>query len=136
MKKTFITLGLISLLGMNSLNASFFQHEFPNIDRIMNDLKQNETFYEVDGRNILEIELPGFTKEEIQVNYKSPYLIIQAENNKNKKQFKMQREYYKKYNIGIVDETKIKVEYINGILVVELPKEDKKEINGTKIEIK
>lgn len=142
MKKQLIAATIFGFLGVNSLYA------FPNVNETMrgqmesffDELKQThnmfnkEIFYQDEKNNYLEIDLPGLNKEDIKVNYNNPELLISAKTNQEKTNFKTNREYNKKIFVGSIDESKIKVEYISGVLKIELPKEIKQQ--GKEIEVK
>lgn len=142
MKKQLIAATIFGFLGVNSLYA------FPNVNETMrgqmesffDELKQThnmlnkEVFYQDEKNNYLEIDLPGFNKEDIKVNYNNPELLISAKTNQEKTNFKTNREYNKKIFVGSINETKIQVEYISGVLKIELPKEIKQQ--GKEIEVK
>ena len=66
------------------------------------DIKENEKEY------VLDIEMPGFAKEEENERY------IRRE-----RSVKLSRSYY----MGDVDQTLIKAKYDNGVLTVTVPKE-------------
>lgn len=100
----------------------------PKFDKLMRtDIKENEKDYS------LEIELPGFKKEDIALSLENGYLLISAkkvEDEKEKDNYlrrersvSSQRSFY----VGDVSEEDIKAKYDNGVLTVTVPKaEDKK----------
>ncbi len=100
-----------------------------NAGRIMKtDVKENENGYEVD------IDLPGFRKEDIHLDLNSGYLTISAEKTLSKDQENngkvlrqeryagsMQRSFY----VGsALTEEDIKARYENGVLSLNIPKKD------------
>ncbi len=106
------------------------------------DIKEHKDCYE------LEVDLPGFEKDDIKVNVDNGYLTIHAKNvtnNDEKEHVKyVRRERYfgecsRSFYVGDNIETDdIKAKFKNGILDIEIPKkEDKKEIPEKKyVEIK
>ena len=96
-------------------------------DRMMKtDVHEHEDHYEVD------IDLPGFRKEEITLELNNGYLVISAakeheQKNKGKEIRKerysgsMQRSFY--VGEGITEE-EIKARYEHGVLKLELPKKE------------
>ena len=101
-------------------------------NRIMRtDLKEKE------GKYYLEIDIPGFDKEDIKIELQDGYLTISAEkdNEKEEKHAKyLKRERFsgmcsRSYYVGDnVKEEDIKANFKNGILTVEFPKEQEKKI--------
>ncbi len=101
--------------------------------------------YEKDGNYHIEADIPGFQKEDIQVECEDGYVTISAEKkqdheekDKEKRYIKRERFYGKttrKFYVGEVDSDKIKAEFKNGILELTIPKEEKLP-NKKSIEIK
>ena len=82
---------------------------------------------DVDGNYELEIDLPGFKKEDVKIQLKNGYLNIQAtrEEKKDEKDDKgtCNRSFYVGSSIKHED---IHAKYENGILHVTFPKEETK----------
>ena len=105
-------------------------------NRIMRtDLKEKE------GKYYLEIDIPGFDKEDIKIELQDGYLTISAEKDdeKEEKHVKyLKRERFsgmcsRSYYVGDnVKEEDIKANFKNGILTVEFPKEQEKKIEEKK----
>ena len=105
-------------------------------NRIMRtDLKEK------DGKYYLEIDIPGFDKEDIKIELQDGYLTISAEKDdeKEEKHAKyLKRERFsgmcsRSYYVGDnVKEEDIKANFKNGILTVEFPKEQEKKIEEKK----
>lgn len=114
---------------------------FPDIDRALygnraknmmkTDVKETDNGYEVD------IDLPGFQKDEIKMQLDNGYLTISAAKdlNKDEKDEKgnyIRRERYagsmsRSYYVGAhVTEEDVHPRYENGILTFQIPKEEKK----------
>lgn len=101
--------------------------------------------YEKDGAYHIEADIPGFKKDEINVDCEDGYVTITAEKNTeneekddDKKYIKRERFYGKtvrKFYVGDVDEEKIQAEFKDGILALVIPKEEKLS-NKKSIEIK
>ncbi|MBR6957754.1 MAG: Hsp20/alpha crystallin family protein [Erysipelotrichaceae bacterium] len=100
---------------------------------MLTDVKEHENNYEV------EIDLPGFKKEEITIELNEGYLTITAskgldEDEKNKqgkivRQERyagvMQRSYYVGEQLTAED---IKAKYEDGVLKLEIPKKEEKKL--------
>ncbi|MBQ1877852.1 MAG: Hsp20/alpha crystallin family protein [Erysipelotrichaceae bacterium] len=100
---------------------------------MLTDVKEHEDHYEV------EIDLPGFKKEEINIQLKEGYLTITAskgldEEEKNKKGKIVRQERYagvmqRTYYVGTqLTHEDIKAKYENGVLNLTIPKVDSKQI--------
>ena len=85
---------------------------------------------------IYEVDVPGYSKEDVSVSYNDGYLIVEAKSNKysssSSNESYIRQERYsgtcsRSYYIGDVDENKIKAKYNNGILTVSFPDEEKEE---------
>ena len=94
--------------------------------------------YEKDGRLVVEMEAPGYTKDDISLSIDKGELSVtfEKENEKeeNKKYLHRERKSYSKvtrtFYLGDVSEDKIDASFKNGVLVVSAPK--KKEIETKK----
>lgn len=96
---------------------------------------------EKDGNYILEIDIPGYDKEDIQLELREGYLTVTATKNDEKEDKKakyLRRERFsgmcsRSYYVGDnVKEEDIKANFKNGILKVEFPKEPEKKIEERK----
>ena len=94
------------------------------------DVKETEEGYEVD------VDLPGFTKEEIKLELNNGYLTIATEKSLNKENKgkmlrqeryvgTMQRSFYVGENLTEED---IKAKYENGVLTLNIPKMEAKKV--------
>lgn len=87
---------------------------------------------ELDGKYILEAELPGFAKEDIHLDLKDGILTISARHSesreeKDEKGSYVRRErrygsYSRSFDVTGVDEEGITAAYQNGVLELTLPK--------------
>lgn len=126
----------------NDFDRNFFR-DFGNIDHVLygkhaqhmmkTDVKETDEGYQVD------VDLPGFRKEEIQVELNNGYLTISTEKslqeqdeNKNGRILRqerysgtMQRSFYVG---GQVTEENIKAAYENGVLRLMIPKKTQPEL--------
>lgn len=96
---------------------------------------------EKDGKYMLEIDVPGYDKEDIKIELQDGYLTVSAEKNEEKedKHAKyLKRERFsgmcsRSYYVGEnVNEEDIKANFRNGILTIEFPKEPEKKIEEKK----
>ena len=104
-------------------------------DNMLDDFKFEERMkcdiYEKKGVYHIEADIPGFSTDDIQLEFNRGNLIITAEKEekeeeKDKKYIRRERNYYGKYQrsfyLGEVDENNIEATFNNGILKVSVPK--------------
>ena len=99
------------------------------------DVRETDTTYEVD------IDLPGFKKDEIDVDLKDGYLTISAtkgldKDEKDKKGKYIRQERYagalrRSFYVGDIESKDVSAKYEDGILKISLPKEAKKQLPKT-----
>lgn len=132
---------LPSIFEENLLNdwMSFPRMEFPDVDKklygknashiMKTDVHENEDGYELD------IDLPGFKKDDIKLSLENGYLFVSAskahENDETNDKGKvirkerysgsMQRSFY----VGdAIEEEDVKAKFEDGVLKLEVPKKD------------
>ena len=105
---------------------SFFKPMFyeEKFNTMKTDIKETENSY------LMDIEIPGYEKKDIGISLENGYLTISAkkeEKQEDKKENYLRRERSyscsRSYYVGDVDKDKVKAKYENGVLVVEIPKE-------------
>ena len=111
------------------------------LDDIFDDFEAKTTsnmkcdIYEKDGNYFIEMDVPGFKKEDIDVDIDKGYLTISAKHEENideenKNYIRKERTYgsfSRQFYIGNVAEEQVKAEFNNGTLKVVVPKEEEKE---------
>ena len=131
-----------SIFGEN-LFDDWMDFSFPDIDKTLygkhaknmmkTDVKETDQGYEV------AIDLPGFKKDEIKLELNDGYLTISAEkgldkDEKDKENRYIRRERYagsmsRSFYVGeSLTEQDIHAKYENGILTLDVPKEQKKAV--------
>ncbi|CAD0139765.1 Hsp20/alpha crystallin family protein [Streptococcus thermophilus] len=108
---------------------------------LFNDFKSNlikTDIHETDNEYIVEAELPGIPKENIQITYEDGVLTISGQQqtdtvdeDKKGKLIRSERSLTsvrRQYLLENVKEDEIKASYSDGILKVTLPKDSNKEI--------
>ncbi len=101
-----------------------------NISAMNTDIRENEKEF------LIDMELPGFNKEDIQAELKDGYMTITASHNeekeeKNKKQKFIRKErfsgcYKRSFYVGeAVTEEDISAKFSDGVLTVAVPKKEK-----------
>lgn len=96
-------------------------------DIMRTDVKENDKEY------ILDIEVPGYDKNNISVNYEDGYITVSAR--KEEKSDEEKNGYIRQerssscsrsYYVGEVEEESIKAKYVNGVLALYIPKQQDK----------
>lgn len=101
------------------------------------DLKESDKEY------IIEADLPGFEKDNINISYEKGYLTISAKRTTLKEDseenfVKKERtfgEFSRSFYMNNVDEDKINAKFENGVLKINLPKIVDNNTNKKKIKI-
>ncbi len=103
----------------------FFEENYD----LRTNIKETEHTYELD------LELPGYKKEEIKVSLESGYLTVSAEKQQKEEEGKkyLRREIHesisRSYFVGQdLTQDQIKAKYDNGILSLVIPKESPKQL--------
>ena len=136
-----------SIFGENLFNDDWMNFSFPEVDKALygkhannvmkTDVKETDTGYEVD------IDLPGFKKDEINAQLDNGYLTISAakgldKDEKDKKGKYIRKERYagamsRSFYVGEgVTQEDIKAKYEDGILRLSVPKKEAKAVENKK----
>ena len=123
------------------LPSEIFFNNF--LDSIDSDKKMQCDIYEKDSNIHIEMDIPGFDKEDINIDINKGNLVITAEKkeeeNEDKKYLRRERKFYGKYQrsfyLGDIDEENIAASFENGILKISIPKKTEEETKKL-IEIK
>lgn len=129
-------------------NYPAFYNMMEGVKRMMEDMMNDNVFepipmlrsrmrsdvIEFDDHYKVEVEIPGFDKEEINLSYSNGFLVIKADRNlENKVEDTKAKYLYKEREITSltrtlkvpnVDEDKITASLKNGVLEVILPKKE------------
>jgi HSP20 family protein len=118
-------------------NDEFFAPMAGSTQSFRTDIRESGQAY------LIEAELPGFRKEEISIDYASPYLTIKAvrkeENSQENEEHKIVRrerrygEYVRRFYVQDINEDEIRASLKDGLLSLEVPKRQK--TAGKRIEI-
>jgi HSP20 family protein len=125
---------------------------FPSINRIFSDFENEAAgslvsrmprtnVQETDGAYVLTLEMPGLSRDEVEVSYENDTLIIKGQKaeKEEKKDDKgvLRREYHSRFersfSVHGIDADQVSAKMENGILVVTLPKS--RERLGRKISV-
>ena len=136
-----------SIFGENLFNDDWMDFGFPEVDKALygkhannvmkTDVKETDTGYEVD------IDLPGFKKDEINAQLDNGYLTISAakgldKDEKDKKGKYIRKERYagamsRSFYVGEgVTQEDIKAKYEDGNLRLSVPKKEAKAVENKK----
>ena len=136
-----------SIFGENLFNDDWMDFGFPEVDKALygkhaghvmkTDVKETDAGYEVD------IDLPGFKKDEISAKLDGGYLTISASKGLDKDEKNKEGKYIRKeryagamsrsfYVGGAVTEEDIKAKYEDGILRLSIPKKETKAVENKK----
>ena len=136
-----------SIFGENLFNDDWMNFGFPEVDKALygkhaahemkTDVRETDSGYEVD------IDLPGFKKDEIDVQLDNGYLSISAAKGLDKEEKDTEGKYIRKeryagsmsrsFYVGdAITEDDIKAKYESGILRLSIPKKEAKQVETTK----
>ena len=135
----------------NNLGFSLFDNMFDDMFRDPFFTNSNNTklmktdIQEKDNNYILDMDLPGYEKEDIKAQLKDGYLTITAQKNtsnedKDEEGNYIRRERYcgkcsRSFYVGNIDKSAISAKFENGVLEVTLPKQEKSINEDNKIKI-
>ena len=135
-----------SIFGENLFNDDWMNFGFPEVDKALygkhaghemkTDVRETESGYEVD------IDLPGFKKDEINVELNNGYLSISAAKGLDKEEKKegkyIRKERYagsmsRSFYVGdAIKQEDVKAKYEDGILRLSVPKKAAEQIESSK----
>ena len=136
-----------SIFGENLFNDDWMNFSFPEVDKelygkhagnvMKTDVRETDSGYEVD------IDLPGFKKDEINAQLDNGYLTISASKGLDKEEKNKEGKYIRKeryagamsrsFYVGDeVTQVDIKARYEDGILRLSVPKKEKKAVENNK----
>ena len=126
-----------------NLNKGILDNAFDNLFSDTSDFKVDIT--EKNDLYKLEADLPGLTKDDIQINYDDNILSIHAhqetsheekdEEENYVRRERSSRSYSRQFLIKNIDEDSIQAKFENGVLTVDLPKKENAEQKRKQIEI-
>ena len=110
-----------------------------NTHLMKTDIREHESKY------MLDVELPGFTKEDIKVSLSDGYLEIEAEKHednkiKEKGNYLRRERFYgqvkRSFYVGNIELDQIDGSFENGVLHLEIPKENQVSTQKKYLELK
>ena len=136
-----------SIFGENLFNDDWMNFGFPEVEKALygkhashemkTDVRETDSGYEVD------IDLPGFKKDEINIQLDNGYLSISAAKGLDKDEQDKEGKYIRKeryagsmsrsfYVGNAITQDDIKAKYESGILSLSVPKKAAEEIESAK----
>ena len=136
-----------SIFGENLFNDDWMNFGFPEVEKALygkhashemkTDVRETDSGYEVD------IDLPGFKKDEINIQLDNGYLSISAAKGLDKDEQDKEGKYIRKeryagsmsrsfYVGNAITQDDIKAKYESGILILSVPKKAAEEIESAK----
>ena len=136
-----------SIFGENLFNDDWMNFGFPEVEKALygkhashemkTDVRETDSGYEVD------IDLPGFKKDEINIQLDNGYLSISVAKGLDKDEQDKEGKYIRKeryagsmsrsfYVGNAITQDDIKAKYESGILRLSVPKKAAEEIEGAK----
>lgn len=127
-------------LFQSDLDSDFFDRFFKESNYPQVDVKEANGQYEV------VVDVPGFSKDDIQVDFKDGYLSISGKKEESTETSEDEGHYIRKersfgsfkrsFYVGDVDDQAIKGNFKDGVLQLTVPKPEEKDSgNGKRIEI-
>lgn len=123
----------MSLLPEKFYLDDFFDDFVPMPKMPKNEMKCD--IYEKGGKVHIELDVPGFNKEDVKVDLDDGILTIAASKHEDKEE--KEKNYYRKerafgsfkrqFNVGNVKENEIDAKFYNGVLKISFPKEEQKQ---------
>ncbi len=123
----------MSLLPEKFYLDDFFDDFVPMPKMPKNEMKCD--IYEKGGRVHIELDVPGFNKDDVKVDLDDGILTIVASKHEDKEE--KEKNYYRKersygsfkrqFNVGNVKENEIDAKFNNGVLKISFPKEEQKQ---------
>lgn len=130
---------------MDLIPRSFLNNNLFDDFSLLRENNMKCDIYEKDGNYHIEVDIPGFNKEDIKIEAKNDYLTITAEKSTDNKDESGDKNYihrertYGKYQrsfyLNGLDSETIDAEFNGGVLKIMVPKKDDND-NKKYIEIK
>ena len=123
----------MSLLPEKFYLDDFFDDFVPMSRMPRNDMKCD--IYEKGGRIHIDMDVPGFNKDDVKIDLDDGILTIVAtkheeKEDKDKNYYRKERlfgSFKRQFNVGNVKENEIDAKFNNGVLKISFPKEEQKQ---------
>ena len=113
--------------------------DFGELSRNNSMLKSD--VYEDGDNYVIEVDIPGYSKENVSIDYENGYIIVGAVRTNNVsdeayiRREKFYGEYKRSFYVGEVDENNISATFYNGVLKIIFPKSSVKQEHKKRIDI-
>lgn len=112
-----------------------FDDVFDNFLAVRENTGLKSDIYEKDGMYHIEVDAPGFNKDDIKIDLNDGYVTITANkqtanDEEGKNYIRKERhatQFSRQFYLGNIDEDTIKAKFENGCLNIEVAKRDKPE---------
>lgn len=110
-------------------NGWFDLSDFFDVPVLRNNKLLRTDVKEDDDKYVLEIDVPGFSKDELNISFDEGYLIVNGKKktDDNVKYLRRERtanEVSRKYYFGEVNHEAISATFKDGVLIVTVPKQE------------
>ena len=113
-------------MTLNKLNETYLDNIFKDLFISKNYATLKTNIKETKDNYIMELLVPGFTKEDIDINLKDEYLTITVSKEEKEEEYLLKEinnySYKRSYYVGKVELTDIKAKLENGILTLTINK--------------
>ncbi len=130
-----------NLYGLSLLDDDFINDFFGK--PIFRKAGMETDIREKDGKYFIDINLPGFNKEDVKVSYENGYLTVEASKDTSKEEKNEKGNYIikERYSGSLrrsiyigedINEDEINAAFVNGTLTLTIPQNSNKEIENKK----
>ena len=117
---------------MNLIPRNFYLDDIFDDFQVSSNNKMKCDIYEKGGDYHIEMDIPGFKKDDIKIESKDGYLTITAEksdetNDEDKNYIRRERTYGKyerSFYLGNFEDNDVKAEFKDGMLKITVPKKE------------
>lgn len=126
---------------MNMMRGSFLGDLWDDFGDSSRYSMLKSDVYEDNDNYVIEIDIPGYSKENVSIDYENGYLIVSAvrkssvSDEKYIRKEKYYGEYKRSFYVGEVNEDDISATFYNGVLKVIFPKTSVKQEHKRRIDI-
>lgn len=123
----------------------WFDHGFPPAATFGQTGRFRTDIRETDKAFLIEADLPGFGKDDVEIEYNGGYLTIRAVRNEqqqlkdsNDKIIRMERyhgSFVRRFYVDDIEEDKMKATLRDGVLRLEVPKSERARASVKKIKV-
>lgn len=110
---------------VDSFFEGMFNEFFGNSSNINSNYSLKSKIVENDDKMIYKLAVPGIEKEKVEIDIDNYSLKVKYKNNKKEHDFKSFEEWSSSWNVPRnLDTNKVSAKYEDGILSIEIPKQE------------